>query len=319
MQNILVAGGAGFIGSNLIAKLLEQGHKVICVDNYLTGYKHNLEALPQQANLQLIEHDITQPLELEDQEIDQIYNLACAASPPKYQANPIHTAKTSFQGTLNLLELAQKKTARLLQASTSEIYGDPQIHPQTESYWGNVNSMGLRSCYDEGKRIGETLCADFARLHGMDVRIARIFNTYGPKMDAQDGRVVSNFLNQAMLGKPLTIYGTGEQTRSFCFVDDMLSGLIGLMNADVSECLAVNLGNPHEFSLLELIEKIEKLLGKKLHKDFHPLPQDDPKQRQPDISRAKQLFGWEPKVQLEEGLAMTLEYFSLLRKQALQA
>ncbi len=306
MKKILVTGGAGFIGSHLIERLLERGDTVICADNFFTGQKKNIERHLDNPNFTLIEHDIVQPLLGID--VDQVYNLACPASPIHYQYNPIKTVKTSTTGMINMLGLAKRCGARILQASTSEVYGDPSVHPQTESYWGNVNTIGPRSCYDEGKRVAETLCMDYHREHKVDIRIIRIFNTYGPRMHPQDGRVVSNFIVQALAGEPITIYGTGNQTRSFCYVDDLVRGMMAMM--DQTESIGpVNLGNPNEFSMKQLAEKVIELTGTSSALTTKPLPHDDPKQRQPDITLAKQLLKWRPTVELEEGLKKTIEYF----------
>lgn len=305
-MKILVTGGAGFIGSHLMKRLLDNGDTVICVDNYFTGQKKNIEQFLNNPNFSVLEHDIVQPLM--DVDADQIYNLACPASPIHYQYNPIKTIKTSTVGMINMLGLAKRYGARILQASTSEVYGDPHVHPQVESYWGNVNPIGIRSCYDEGKRVAETLCMDYHRSHNLDVRIIRIFNTYGPHMHPQDGRVVSNFIMEALEGKPITMYGDGSQTRSFCYVDDLVDGIISMMNQD-GFIGPVNLGNPVEFSMKQLAELILKLTGSSSPIEYKPLPQDDPKQRQPDISLAKEKLHWEPKIELEEGLKKTIEYF----------
>lgn len=306
MARILVTGGAGFIGSHLIDRLLERGDSVICVDNFFTGQKKNIERNLTNHNFKLIEHDIVQPLHGID--VDQIYNLACPASPIHYQYNPIKTVKTSTIGMINMLGLAKRCGARILQASTSEIYGDPLVHPQQESYWGNVNTIGPRSCYDEGKRVAETLCMDYHREHRVDIRIVRIFNTYGPRMHPQDGRVVSNFIVQALSKKPITIYGAGMQTRSFCYVDDLVTGMIAMMDQGQS-IGPINLGNPHEFSMKQLAEKIIELTGTSSELQYKPLPQDDPKQRQPDITLAKKFLNWQPTIELTEGLTETIEYF----------
>lgn len=305
-MKILVTGGAGFIGSHLIDRLLERGDTVICVDNFFTGQRKNIEQHLNNPNFSLIEHDIVQPLM--GMEVDQIYNLACPASPIHYQYNPIKTVKTSTIGMINMLGLAKKCGARILQASTSEIYGDPAVHPQPESYWGNVNTIGPRSCYDEGKRVAETLCMDYHREHSVDIRIIRIFNTYGPRMHPQDGRVVSNFIVQALEGKPITIYGDGSQTRSFCYVDDLVRGMVALMNQ--TETIGpINVGNPGEFSMKQLADKVIELTGTTSTVEYKSLPQDDPKQRQPDITLARKFLNWEPTIELEEGLKKTIEYF----------
>ena len=307
MKTILVTGGAGFIGSHLTKKLLDEGNKVICVDNFFTGQRKNIEPFEHNEHFSIIEHDIVDPLYI-DEPIHQIYNLACPASPIHYQFNPIRTIKTSTIGMVNMLGLAQAKHARILQASTSEVYGDPDVHPQPESYWGNVNTIGIRSCYDEGKRVAETLCMDYHRKNNVDIRIIRIFNTYGPNMHPEDGRVVSNFIIQALKNEPITIYGEGSQTRSFCYVDDLVNGMTKMMNQENS-IGPVNIGNPTELSVAMLAEKIIELTKSSSTITKNPLPQDDPKQRQPDISLAKQLLQWEPKISLEEGLERTIEYF----------
>ncbi|MEK7725368.1 MAG: UDP-glucuronic acid decarboxylase family protein [Acidobacteriota bacterium] len=306
-MRILITGGAGFLGSHLCERLLNEGHEVICLDNYFTGRKENIAHLLDNYRFELIRHDITEPIFLE---VDQIYNLACPASPIHYQFNPVKTVKTSVMGAINMLGLAKRVKARIFQASTSEVYGDPMIHPQTEDYWGNVNPIGFRSCYDEGKRIAETLFMDYHRQNNVDTRIVRIFNTYGPRMLENDGRVVSNFIVQALRGEELTIYGTGEQTRSFCYVDDLIEGFIRLMNAEADDIhLPVNIGNPGEFTMNELAREVEKTIGKEVKIRYLPLPQDDPKQRQPNIERAKKLLGWSPTIPLAEGLKKTVAYF----------
>ena len=306
-MRILVTGGAGFIGSHLCERLIADGAEVICLDNFFTGRKANIEHLLANPNFELVRHDVTQPILLE---VDQIYNLACPASPVHYQYNPIKTVKTNVMGTINMLGLAKRVKARILQASTSEIYGDPIEHPQTESYWGNVNPIGLRSCYDEGKRVAETLMMDYHRQSGVDTRIVRIFNTYGTRMLENDGRVVSNFIVQALRGEKLTIYGDGSQTRSFCYVSDLVDGIVRLMNTEAEDIhTPVNIGNPGEFTMNELAEKVGEIIGRKVAIDYLPLPQDDPKQRQPNIERAKALLGWEPKVALDEGLKKTVASF----------
>jgi UDP-glucuronate decarboxylase len=305
MMRVLVTGGAGFIGSHLCERLLADGHDVLCLDNFFTGRRVNIAGLLDNHHFELIRHDVIQPILLE---VDQIYNLACPASPIHYQYNPVKTVKTSVMGMINMLGLAKRVRARILQASTSEVYGDPLVHPQPEAYWGNVNPIGLRSCYDEGKRIAETLMMDYHRQNQVDTRIARIFNTYGPRMLEDDGRVVSNFIVQALRGEPLTLYGEGDQTRSFCYVDDLVEALIRLMNIDeVYE--PVNLGNPGEFTIKELADAVVKTCGSNSGIEYLPLPQDDPKQRQPDISRAQKLLGWNPTVSLSEGLEKTVGYF----------
>ncbi len=304
-MRILVTGGAGFIGSHLCERLIGQGHDVLCLDNFFTGRRENIFALLDNPRFELLRHDVIQPILLE---VDQIYNLACPASPIHYQYNPVKTVKTSVMGMINMLGLAKRVRARILQASTSEIYGDPLVHPQTEDYWGNVNPIGLRSCYDEGKRIAETLMMDYHRQNRVDTRIARIFNTYGPRMLENDGRVVSNFVIQALRGEPLTIYGEGEQTRSFCYVDDLVEALIKLMNVDnLHE--PVNLGNPGEFTIKELADEVVRVCGSKSEVKYLPLPEDDPKQRRPNITRAQTLLNWSPTIQLREGLERTVEYF----------
>ncbi len=302
-MRVLVTGGAGFIGSHLCERLLAQGDDVVCVDNYFTGTKHNVDHLRDHRNFELIRHDVTNPLVIE---VDRIYNLACPASPVHYQYNPVKTTKTSVLGAINMLGLAKRVHARILQASTSEVYGDPEQHPQREDYWGHVNPIGVRSCYDEGKRVAETLFMDYHRQNKVDIRIVRIFNTYGPRMHPCDGRVVSNFIVQALRGEPITIYGDGSQTRSFCYVDDLVAGIMAFMEQD-SEIGPLNLGNPGEFTIRELAEKVVALTGSKSGIVCKPLPSDDPKQRRPDISRAKALLGWEPKIQLKEGLLRTVE------------
>jgi UDP-glucuronate decarboxylase len=306
LLKILVTGGAGFLGSHLCDRLVERGDDVICADNFFTGSKINVEHLLGKPNFELMRHDVTFPLYLE---VDQIYNLACPASPVHYQHDPVQTTKTSVLGAINMLGLAKRTKARIFQASTSEVYGDPDVHPQPESYWGNVNTIGVRSCYDEGKRCAETLFFDYHRQHNLDIKVARIFNTYGPRMNPKDGRVVSNFIVQAINGEDITIYGSGQQTRSFCYVDDLIDGFLCLMNSSDGITGPVNLGNPGEFTMLELAENVLRLVGSKSKLSFKPLPQDDPKQRQPNIILAKETLGWEPKVNLEDGLAKTIEYF----------
>ncbi|MBU5637197.1 SDR family oxidoreductase [Geomonas sp. Red69] len=304
-MRILVTGGAGFIGSHLCERLLREGHDVICLDNFFTGNKRNIAHLLDYHSFELIRHDVTQPILLE---VDRIYNLACPASPIHYQYNPVKTTKTSVMGAINMLGIAKRVRARILQASTSEVYGDPQVHPQTEAYWGNVNTLGLRSCYDEGKRVAETLMMDYHRQNHVDVRIIRIFNTYGPKMAENDGRVVSNFILQALKGEDITVYGEGEQTRSFCFVSDLVEGMVRMMETP-GFIGPVNLGNPAETTILEFAKKIIALTGSTSRIVYRPLPADDPKQRQPDISLAKQMLGWEPKVSVDDGLKQTIDYF----------
>ena len=304
-MRILVTGGAGFIGSHLCERLLSEGNEVLCLDNFFTGRRENIFNLLENPRFELLRHDVTEPILLE---VDQIYNLACPASPVHYQYNPVKTVKTSVMGAINMLGLAKRVRARILQASTSEVYGDPLVHPQTEDYWGNVNPIGLRSCYDEGKRLAETLMTDYHRQNNVDIRIARIFNTYGPRMLEDDGRVVSNFVVQALRGQPLTLYGEGEQTRSFCYVEDLIEGLIRLMNvADLHE--PVNLGNPGEFTIRQLAEEVIKTCGSQSGFTYLPLPADDPRQRKPDISKAQALLGWNPTITLREGLKMTVEDF----------
>ena len=304
-MRILVTGGAGFIGSHLCERLISEGNEVLCLDNFFTGRRENIIHLLDNPRFELLRHDVTEPILLE---VDQIYNLACPASPVHYQYNPVKTVKTSVMGAINMLGLAKRVRARILQASTSEVYGDPLVHPQTEDYWGNVNPIGLRSCYDEGKRLAETLMTDYHRQNKVDIRIARIFNTYGPRMLEDDGRVVSNFIVQALRGQPLTLYGEGQQTRSFCYVDDLLEGLIRLMNADgIHE--PVNLGNPGEFTLKQLAEEVIKVCESKSGFTYLPLPADDPRQRKPDITKAQDLLGWNPTIPLHEGLRRTVEDF----------
>ncbi|HTP51318.1 MAG TPA: UDP-glucuronic acid decarboxylase family protein [Anaeromyxobacteraceae bacterium] len=304
-MRILVTGGAGFIGSHLCERLLREGHDVICLDNFYTGSKDNIIHLMDDHRFELVRHDLIQPILLE---VDRIYNLACPASPVHYQHNPVKTIKTSVMGTINMLGLAKRLRARILQASTSEVYGDPQEHPQRESYWGNVNPIGIRSCYDEGKRVAETLMMDYHRQNAVDIRIVRIFNTYGPRMALNDGRVVSNFTLQALRGEDVTVFGDGSQTRSFCYVDDLVEGLIRMMAAD-GFTGPVNLGNPAENTILEFAQRIVALVGSRSKIAFRPLPQDDPKQRRPDISLARDKLGWVPKVGLDEGLKRTIAYF----------
>ncbi len=305
-KRILVAGGAGFLGSHLCARLLNEDFEVICLDNFYSGSKSNLLSLLNNPNFELIRHDVTFPIYLE---VDEIYNLACPASPIHYQKDPVQTTKTSVHGSINLLGLAKRLKAKIFLASTSEIYGDPQQHPQTESYWGNVNTLGPRSCYDEGKRCAETLFMDYWRQHNVEIKIARIFNTFGPNMHPNDGRVVSNFIVQALRNIPITVYGSGDQTRSFCYVDDLISGFIRLMDTDKSITGPVNLGNPKEFTIVELANLIIKLTNSTSNIIFKTLPQDDPKQRRPDISLAKKLLKWTPSIELEEGLKKTIAYF----------
>jgi UDP-glucuronate decarboxylase len=303
-KKILVTGGAGFIGSHLIERLLNEGHHLTCIDNFFTGRRENIIPFLTHPHFELIRHDVIQPILLE---ADEIYNLACPASPIHYQYNPVKTVKTSVMGTINMLGLAKRVKGKLLQASTSEVYGDPHVHPQVESYWGNVNPIGIRSCYDEGKRLAETLCMDYFRENGVRVKIVRIFNTYGPRMAENDGRVVSNFIIQALKGEPITVYGDGSQTRSFCYVSDLVDGFIRMMDRTPDDYPGpVNLGNPGEFTILELAEKVIAMTGSSSKIDFQPLPADDPTQRKPDISRAQDKLGWTPKISLDEGLATTI-------------
>jgi UDP-glucuronate decarboxylase len=302
----MVTGGAGFLGSHLIDRLLEQGHEVLCVDNLFTGTKDNIAHLIGNPHFEFMRHDVTWPLYVE---VDEIYNLACPASPIHYQHDPVATTKTSVHGAINMLGLAKRLRAKIFQASTSEVYGDPTVHPQTEDYWGNVNPIGPRSCYDEGKRCAETLFFDYHRQHGLPIKVARIFNTYGPRMHPADGRVVSNFIMQALRGEPITIYGDGSQTRSFCFVDDLIAGFLKLMDSPAEVTGPINIGNPREFTIRELAEQVIRLTGSRSELIREPLPADDPKQRQPDIARARSLLGWEPTVPLEEGLVRTIDYF----------
>lgn len=306
VKRILVTGGAGFLGSHLCELLLGAGHEVICVDNFSTGLRRNIAQLKHFDSFRVIAHDVVEPIDLE---VDEIYNLACPASPPHYQADPIQTMRTCVIGSLNLLDLAARRGARIFQASTSEIYGDPQVHPQVESYWGNVNPFGPRSCYDEGKRCAETLFHDFHKVHGVEIKIVRIFNTYGPRMRPDDGRVVSNFIVQALKGGDITIYGDGSQTRSFCFVDDLIDGFVRLMASPSPLTGPVNLGNPGEFTISELAEQVIHLTGSRSKIVRRPLPVDDPRQRRPDISLATEALGWRPTVNLSEGLARTIDYF----------
>ncbi|CAK0778954.1 UDP-glucuronate decarboxylase [Azospirillaceae bacterium] len=308
-KRILVTGGAGFLGSHLCERLLASGQEVICVDNYFTGQKQNILHIINNPRFEVIRHDVTFPLYIE---VDQIYNLACPASPIHYQFDPVQTTKTSVHGAINMLGLAKRVKARILQASTSEVYGDPSVHPQPEEYWGNVNIIGPRSCYDEGKRCAETLFFDYHRQHNLDIRVVRIFNTYGPRMHPSDGRVISNFIMQALKGEPITLYGDGSQTRSFCYCDDLLEGMVRFMNTPGDVPGPLNMGNPVEFTMIELAETILSLTGSRSKFIFQPLPTDDPKQRRPDISKAKALLEWEPKVPLREGLARTIAYFRAL-------
>ncbi|QFU76262.1 SDR family oxidoreductase [Halioglobus maricola] len=308
-KRILVTGGAGFVGSHLCRRLLAEGNEVICVDNFYTGTKDNILDLLANPYFELLRHDVTFPLYIE---VDEIYNLACPASPVHYQYDPVQTTKTSVHGAINMLGLAKRNNAKILQASTSEVYGDPQVHPQAEGYWGHVNPIGIRSCYDEGKRCAETLFFDYHRQHKLQIKVARIFNTYGPNMHPNDGRVVSNFIMQSLRSDPITIFGDGTQTRSFCYVDDLVGGLIALMSTGEDITGPINLGNPNEFTMLALAEKIVTLTGSKSELVFKPLPQDDPVQRQPDISVARRDLNWEPLVQLEEGLSKAIPYFKSL-------
>lgn len=313
MKKILVTGGAGFVGSHLCKRLLEEGNEVLCVDNFFTGNKSNILDLLENKKFELMRHDVTFPLYVE---VDQIYNLACPASPIHYQFDPVQTTKTSVHGAINMLGLAKRTKARILQASTSEVYGDPEVHPQVESYWGKVNPIGIRSCYDEGKRCAETLFFDYYRQNNVDIKVIRIFNTYGPNMHPNDGRVVSNFIVQALQNKDITIYGDGLQTRSFQYIDDLVDGMIKMMNSEKGFTGPINLGNPVEFTIKELAEKVLEMIPESKSKIvFKDLPQDDPKQRQPDITLAKEKLGWEPTIKLEDGLVKTIEYFRKLVSQ----
>ena len=307
----LISGGAGFLGSHLCDELLKKGHDVLCVDNFFTGNKDNVSHLISSSKFELMRHDVTFPLYVE---VDQIYNLACPASPIHYQFDPVQTTKTSVHGAINMLGLAKRTGARILQASTSEVYGDPEVHPQTEDYWGRVNPIGIRSCYDEGKRCAETLFFDYFRQHHLEIKVMRIFNTYGPRMHLNDGRVVSNFIVQALQNKPITIYGDGSQTRSFCYVSDLIEGMIKFMDSDKTITGPMNIGNPNEFTMLKLAELVLRLTSSQSKIIFKPLPEDDPKQRQPNISLAKNKLGWEPKVKLEDGLKETIKYFKEVLK-----
>jgi UDP-glucuronate decarboxylase len=311
-RRILVTGGAGFLGSFLCERLLAQGHEVLCVDNFFTGRRRNIAHLLDHPGFELLRHDVTFPLYVE---VDEIYNLACPASPIHYQFDPVQTTKTSVHGAINMLGLAKRVKAKILQASTSEVYGDPAVHPQTEDYWGNVNPIGPRACYDEGKRCAETLFFDYRRQHKLEIKVARIFNTYGPRMHPNDGRVVSNFIVQALLNRPITVYGDGSQTRSFCYVDDLIEGLLRLMATPYEVTGPINLGNPGEFTILELAQKIVDKTGSRSRIEFRPLPENDPAQRRPDIGRARELLGWEPKVPLDEGLVRTIAYFDELLRE----
>ncbi|MCY0856223.1 UDP-glucuronic acid decarboxylase family protein [Cupriavidus sp. D39] len=305
-QRILVTGGAGFLGSHLCDRLIEQGNEVLCVDNLFTGAKQNIEHLLSHPRFEFIRHDVTFPLFVE---VDQIYNLACPASPVHYQHDPVQTTKTSVHGAINMLGLAKRVGAKIFQASTSEVYGDPVVHPQPEAYWGNVNPIGIRSCYDEGKRCAETLFFDYHRQHGLEIKVARIFNTYGPRMHQNDGRVVSNFIMQALRGEPITVFGEGKQTRSFCFVDDLIEGMVALMNTPKGFTGPMNLGNPHEMTMLELATHVIELTGSRSTIEFKPLPADDPAQRQPDTRLAEEMIGWNPSVHFRDGLSKTVDYF----------
>jgi len=305
-KRILVTGGAGFIGSHLCDALLKQGHEVICLDNYFTGSKKNVKHLIENSHFELIRHDVTFPLFVE---VDEIYNLASPASPIHYQYDPVQTTKTNVHGAINMLGLAKRLNAKIFQASTSEVYGDPTIHPQNEEYWGNVNPIGVRSCYDEGKRCAETLFFDYYRQHGLNIKVARIFNTYGPRMHPNDGRVVSNFIMQALQNKPISVYGRGDQTRAFCYVDDLVKGIIGLMDTDDEVTGPVNIGNPREFTIEELAKKVIDITGSRSKIEYKTLPNDDPKQRKPDISLAENLLNWSPEIQIEQGIQKTAEYF----------
>lgn len=312
MKRIMVTGGAGFLGSHLCERLLASGNEVLCVDNFYTGSKRNIAHLMSSPYFELIRHDVTFPLYVE---VDEIFNLACPASPVHYQFDPVQTLKTSVHGAINMLGLAKRTKAKIFQASTSEVYGDPEVHPQPEGYWGRVNPIGIRSCYDEGKRCAETLFSDYHRQHGLRIKIARIFNTYGPRMHPNDGRVVSNFIVQALRGEDITIYGEGQQTRSFCYVDDLIEGFVRLMNSSDDVTGPINLGNPGEFTIRELAERVIELTGSASRLVFCPLPQDDPQQRQPDIIKAKKVLGWEPSIILDQGLEKTINYFDTLLKE----
>lgn len=311
-HRVLITGGAGFIGSHLSDRLIERGAEVLCVDNFYTGRLRNIAHLRDHPSFDVLRHDVTFPLSVE---VDQIYNLACPASPVHYQFDPVQTTKTSVMGAINMLGLAKRLKARILQASTSEVYGDPTMHPQREEYWGNVNPIGPRSCYDEGKRCAETLFFDYHRQHNVDIKVMRIFNTYGPRMHPNDGRVVSNFIVQALSGKPITLYGDGQQTRSFCYVDDLVAGMMALMDSPEGVTGPINIGNPVEFTMLELAELVRDLVGTGVQFEHRPLPQDDPRQRQPDISQAKDKLNWQPTVPLKDGLAKTIAYFDELLRE----
>jgi UDP-glucuronate decarboxylase len=310
-KRVLVSGGAGFLGSHLCERLVEAGHDVLCIDNFFTGARSNVAHLVGRPNFDLMRHDVTFPLYVET---DEIYNLACPASPVNYQYDPVQTTKTSVHGAINMLGLAKRTRAKVLQASTSEVYGDPNVHPQTEDYWGNVNPIGIRSCYDEGKRCAETLFFDYHRQHKLEIKVARIFNTYGPRMHPRDGRVVSNFIMQALANEPITIYGEGAQTRSFCYVDDLVEGMLRLMNSGPEVTGPINIGNPVEFTIRQLAEKVIGMTGSRSELVFRDLPSDDPMQRQPDISQAKAVLGWEPEIELETGLVSTISHFRNLRR-----
>ena len=308
-KRIMVTGGAGFLGSHLCERLLSDGHEVLCVDNLFTGTKQNVAHLKDHQQFEFLRHDVTFPLYVE---VDQIYNLACPASPVHYQHDPVQTTKTSVHGAINMLGLAKRLDCRILQASTSEVYGDPTINPQTEEYWGNVNPIGIRSCYDEGKRCAETLFFDYFRQHGLSIKVARIFNTYGPRMHPADGRVVSNFIMQALKGDPITIYGDGAQTRSFCYVDDLIDGLVALMDSPDEITGPINLGNPADFTMVELADKVIQITGSKSTLIHAELPSDDPRQRKPEITKARELLGWQPRIALDQGLKQTITYFERL-------
>jgi UDP-glucuronate decarboxylase len=314
-KRIMVTGGAGFLGSHLCKRLLDDGHDVLCVDNFFTGTKDNVLPLMESRHFEMMRHDVTFPLYVE---VDEIYNLACPASPVHYQHDPVQTTKTSVHGAINMLGLAKRINAKIFQASTSEVYGDPSVHPQPESYWGNVNPIGTRSCYDEGKRCAETLFFDYHRQCGLEIKVARIFNTFGPHMHPNDGRVVSNFIMQALRNESITIYGDGQQTRSFCYVDDLIEGFVRLMNTDKQVTGPINLGNPGEFTMLELAEQIINIVGSSSKLTFKPLPSDDPKQRRPNIDLAKSVLDWQPKVSLDEGLRKTVPYFESLLKSGME-
>ena len=310
MSRVLVTGGAGFIGSHLCERLLARGDQVICVDNFYSSDRSNVTHLLPNPNFELIRHDVTFPIYLE---VDEVYHLACPASPVHYQRDPVQTTKTAVHGSINMLGLAKRTGAKILLSSTSEVYGDPAVHPQSEDYWGNVNPIGPRACYDEGKRAAETLFFDYHRQHGTEIKVVRLFNTYGPRMHAQDGRVVSNFIVAALAGQPITVFGDGEQTRSFCYIDDLVDGLIAMMDSPAEVTGPINLGNPGEFSIKQLADQVQAILGKDVEIDYLPLPQDDPVRRQPDITRAREQLGWEPSISLRVGLERTFEYFRSTR------